>query len=68
MGLDSGTPGSHPGLKAGAKLLRSQGFPGNVSFLTRAVILTSLPKNQSRNIIDIKSKLLKHPLPGLGTV
>ena len=27
MGLDPGSPGSHPGLKAGAKLLSYQGCP-----------------------------------------
>ena len=32
MGLDPRTPGSHPGLKAGAKLLSYPGIPTRISF------------------------------------
>ena len=34
MGLDPGTPGSHPGLKAGAKPLSHPGFPKSSVFDT----------------------------------
>ena len=35
VGLDPGTPGSHPGLKAGAKPLRPPGIPEFVLFNLR---------------------------------
>ena len=36
MGLDPGSPGSRPGLKAGAKPLSHPGIPLSISFVTCA--------------------------------
>ena len=39
VGLDPGTPGSHPGLKAGAKLLSHPGIPGSKTFKPKSHML-----------------------------
>ena len=42
VGLNSGTPGSHPGPKAGSKLLRHPGIPTSVVFEGEIILYPSL--------------------------
>ena len=57
MGLYSGTPGSHPGLKAHAQLLSHPGFPMTITLnslsgvLTVSIMLSSLAVVLSYSLI-----------------